>query len=85
MYTARLGPQPKKFLKKAEKEAYKRITTEIRELEQHPFPKDIKRIVCKTGKTAYRVSVGSWRIEYVVFHDKKELLIYKTQKRPKAY
>ncbi len=85
MYRASLGSQPKKFLKKVEKSTYKRLISELRKLEQDPFPKDVKRVVSKTGRTAYRVRVGSWRIEYVVLYDEKELLIYKIDKRPKSY
>ncbi|MFQ5621492.1 MAG: type II toxin-antitoxin system RelE/ParE family toxin [Candidatus Nanoarchaeia archaeon] len=85
MYKAILGPQAKKFLKKADSVVKKRIVNEIRELEQNPFPQEIERVVSRKGRPAFRTRVGDWRVQYVVLRESSEILVFKIEKRPRAY
>ena len=67
MFDIFLGPQPEKFLKKADKELRERIWKKLDELKQNPFPSDVVRVVGRKEK-AFRVRVGAYRIQYYIFH-----------------
>lgn len=84
MYQIFLGTSSKKFLKKCERIVYDRIIKKIKELAINPFPSDVKRVVGKKQKI-FRVRVSSYRIQYVLFYDKNEILITDIDKRPRAY
>ena len=84
MFDVFLGPQPEKFLKKADKELRQRIWKKLDELKQNPFPSDVVRVVGRKEK-AFRVRVGAYRIQYYVFQDKKEIVIFDIDKRERAY
>jgi mRNA-degrading endonuclease RelE of RelBE toxin-antitoxin system len=84
MFGIFLGSQPEKFLKKSEKELRLRIWKKLDELKLNPFPQEVVRVVGKKGK-AFRVRVGAYRIQYYVFHDKKEIVIFDIDKRERAY
>ena len=84
MFNIFLGSQPEKFLKKSEKELRRRIWKKLDELKLNPFPSEVVRVIDKKGK-AFRVRVGSYRIQYCIFHDKKEIVIFDIDKREKAY
>ncbi len=73
MFDIFLGPQPERFLKKAEKE-----------LKQNPFPSEIVRVVGRKEK-AFRVRVGRYRIQYYVLQDKKQIVVFDINKRERAY
>jgi len=78
------GSQPEKFLKKAEKELRERLWDKLDELKLNPFPSDVVRVV-GTKEKAFRVRVGGYRIQYYVFQDKKEILVFDIDKRGRAY
>jgi len=84
MFDIFLGPQPEKFLKKAEKELRQRIWKKLDELKLNPFPSDVVRVVGRKEK-AFRVRVGVYRIQYYVLQDKKEIAIFDIDKRERAY
>ena len=84
MFDIFLGPQPERFLKKAEKELRQRIWKKLDELKQNPFPSDVVRVVGRKEK-AFRVRVGAYRIQYYVFQDKKEIAVFDIDKRERAY
>ena len=84
MFKIFLGKQPQKFLINAENELRDRIWKKLDELKENPFPSDVKRIEGKKEK-AFRVRVGNYRIEYIVLHQEKEIVVFKIEKRPKAY
>ena len=84
MFDIFLGPQPEKFLKKAEKELRQRIWKRLDELKLNPFPSDVVRVVGRKEK-AFRVRVGVYRIQYYVLQDKKEIAIFDIDKRERAY
>jgi mRNA interferase RelE/StbE len=84
MFDIFLGPQPERLLKKADKELRQRIWKKLDELKLNPFPSDVVRVVGRKEK-AFRVRVGSYRIQYYVFQDKKEIAVFDIDKRERAY
>ena len=84
MFNIFLGPASRRFLKKCDKRLYDRIVKKIKELAIEPFPSDSKRVISKKEKV-FRVRVGDYRIEYVVFYDKNEILISDIDKRERIY
>ena len=84
MFDIFLGPQPERFLKKAEKELRQRIWKKLDELKQNPFPSDVVRVVGRKEK-AFRVRVGAYRIQYYVLQDEKQIAIFDIDKRERAY
>ncbi|MDO8563554.1 MAG: type II toxin-antitoxin system RelE/ParE family toxin [Nanoarchaeota archaeon] len=84
MYNISLGSKAEKFLKKTEKEIRLRVWDKIDELKLNPFPSEVVRIVGNNEK-AFRVRVGSYRIQYYVFQDKNEIVIFNINKRERAY
>ena len=84
MFDIFLGPQPERFLKKADKELRQRIWKKLDELKQNPFPSDVVRVVGRKEK-AFRVRVGAYRIQYYVFQDKKQIAVFDIDKRGRAY
>jgi len=73
-----------KFLKKADTTLRARIMDKLQRLAQDPFPPDSKRIIGREEKI-YRVRVGDYRILYVVFFDKNQILVINIDKRSKVY
>ena len=84
MFQLFFGTQPQKFLKKCDETLYARLMKKLDELRNDPFPTDVKRVIGKKSK-AFRVRVGDHRIQYLVFHEKNEILVFDIEKRPKAY
>lgn len=84
MFNIFLGPQPEKFLKRAEKVLRERIWKKFDELKSNPFPSEVVRVVGRKEK-AFRVRVGAYRIQYYVFQDKKEIAVFNIDKRERAY
>ena len=75
---------PRKFLEKLDKELFDRIIKKIESLKENPFPSDVKRVVGRKEKF-FRIRVGKYRILYVIFDDKKEILITDVDKRESVY
>ena len=84
MFKVELANPAKRFLKKCDLELYERIINKIKQLASDPFPQDVKRVVGRTEKV-FRVRVGDYRIQYVVFPEKSLLLIADVDKRSRAY
>lgn len=84
MFKILLGPPSRRFLKKCEKEVYNRTLKKIKQLAVDPFPSDSKRVVGRKEKV-FRVRVGDYRLQYIVFYNKNEILISDIDKRPRAY
>ena len=84
MFDIFLGPQPERFLKKADKELRQRIWKKLDELKQNPFPSDVVRVVGRKEK-AFRVRVGAYRIQYSVLQETKEITVFDIDKRESAY
>ncbi|MBU2565600.1 MAG: type II toxin-antitoxin system RelE/ParE family toxin [Candidatus Thermoplasmatota archaeon] len=56
----------------------------MKDLSVDPFPSDAKRVVGRKEKV-FRVRVGDYRILYVVFFDKNEILISDIDKHERVY
>ena len=84
MFDIFLGPQPEKFLKKADKDLRRRIWEKLDELKLNPFPSEVVRVVGRKEK-AFRVRVGAYRIQYYVLQEKKQIAIFDIDKRGRAY
>ena len=76
--------QPRKFLKKYDKHIVKRLLTKIREtLLNNPVPHDAKTIVNAHG--SFRIRIGDFRILYRVNHQENKIVVFKIEKRERAY
>lgn len=84
MYNISLSSKSERFLKKAEKGIRLRIWDKIDELKINPFPSDVVRVAGIKEK-AFRVRVGSYRIQYYVFQDRNDIVIFDIDKRKRAY
>ena len=84
MFKILLSSHSKKFLKKSDKQLSQRLINKIKELSHDPFPTDSKRVVGRKDKV-FRVRVGSYRIEYVVYYEVNEVLITDIDKRERIY
>ncbi|MBI4140123.1 type II toxin-antitoxin system RelE/ParE family toxin [Candidatus Woesearchaeota archaeon] len=84
MFDIFFGPQSEKFLRKSEKELRERIWSALEELQIDPFPKGVKKVLGKTEKV-FRIRVGKYRIQYCVFQEKMEILIFDIDRRENAY
>jgi mRNA interferase RelE/StbE len=84
MFKLVLSSYTQKFLKKSDKQLYQRLINKIKELSVNPFPTDSKRVVGRKEKI-FRIRVGDHRIEYVIYHETKEILIADIDKRERIY
>lgn len=84
MFRIYLGSHARRFLGKSHKELYNRIMEKIKNLSSDPFPTDAKRVAGRKEKV-FRVRAGDYRIQYVVFYDRSEILISDIDKRERAY
>ena len=76
--------QPKKFLKKQDKQIINRILTKIDNLLiENPVPHDSKSIVGKHN--CFRIRIGKHRALYRINYQTNKIIIFKLDKRPKAY
>ncbi len=83
-YRIVLASAPQKFLDKLGNELFDRIMKKLETLKVNPFPSDVKGVVGRKEK-AFRVRVGKYRILYVVFDDKNEILVTDIDKRESVY
>jgi len=84
MFDVEFSSQPRKFLKKAEKQVAKRIIERVEKLRTDPFPSDVKRVVNQKEKV-FRVRVGDYRIQYSVIYEKNLIFVSDVDKRTRAY
>jgi len=84
MFKLVLSSHTQKFLKKSDKELYQRVIKKIKELSDDPSPPDSKRVVGRKDKI-FRVRVGDYRIEYIVYYEENEVLIADIDKRERIY
>ena len=84
MYSIFLGPQSQRFLKGLDKELRKRIWEKLDELKLDPFPRGVEQVLGKKEKS-FRVRVGKYRIQYVLFKERNEIAIFSVDKRGRAY
>lgn len=74
MLRIELSNSSKKFLKQCDNSLYERIISKIKLLSENPFPQDTKRVLGQKEKI-FRIRVGKYRIEYVIFLDENLLFI----------
>ncbi len=74
----------KKFLKNSDRNLQIRLIEKIENLIIEPFPQDSKRVKGRKDKI-FRVRVGNYRIEYIIFFDKNLILISDIDKRGRIY
>ena len=84
MFSIELGNPPKRFLKKCDRAIYERLLTKIKSLSSNPFPQDVKRVVGRKEKV-FRIRSGDYRIQYIVFYEKKVIVVTDVDKRSHAY
>ena len=84
MFAVYLSSNAERFLKRSPKDLRERIFQKIKNLSEDQFPSDSKRVRGRDEKI-FRIRVGDYRVQYVVFYDKKEVLISDIDKRERAY
>ncbi len=84
MFTVELSSNAENFIKKSDLHIAKRIVEIIEKLKDDPFPSDIKRVVNRREKL-FRVRIGDYRIQYLVFYEKNLIFISDIDKRQRAY
>ena len=84
MLNVEFSKKAKKFMKDSEKNIQKRLIEKIENLKIEPFPQDTRRVKGREEKI-FRVRVGKYRIEYVLFFDKNIILISNIDKRGRIY
>ncbi len=84
MFKIVLSSHTQKFLKRADKQLYQRLIKKIKQLTEEPFPSDSKRIINRKEKI-FRVRVGDYRIQYIVYFENNKILITDVDKRERAY
>lgn len=76
--------QPQDFLDKSDKHIAKRIMDKIDELLiKNPAPHSSKSIVGEHG--VFRIRIGNYRALYRIDYNKKKVIIFKIDKRSRAY
>lgn len=83
-FTLSYDKQPLKFLKNQDKHLVVRLTNKIKTtLPNNPVPHNSRSL---TGKhSCFRIRVGDYRILYRINYQKKKIIIFKIDKRPRAY
>ncbi len=84
-FPSEFSSQVKKYIKKLDPVAKKRIENRIDKPEENPFPSDVERVEKYKGEKPFRVRVGKYRILYLVRHNPNRLLIAKLDKRDRIY
>jgi len=76
--------QPLRFLKLQDKHIVQRILDKIDELLlDNPVPHNAVAIVGEHG--AFRIRIGDYRALYRVNYKEKKIVVFKLDKRPRAY
>lgn len=81
-YAVQLAPSVKKQLKRLGKTQAERLTVAIYLLGEDPRPAGCKRL---TGRDAYRVRVGDYRIIYEVHDGVLQVLVLRVGHRREVY
>ena len=81
-YKILLSRQAKKFLSGLEEKIEARIITKMHLLSE-PF--EVDHVKIKKSPKTYRTRVGDYRILYIVFYDKKIVVVSKIDKRSRVY
>lgn len=77
--------QPKKFLKKQDKQLSKRIIDKLEFiLSSNPVPPNARRIT-NHKELVFRIRIGNYRVLYRINYKTNRIIIIKIDKRSKAY
>jgi mRNA interferase RelE/StbE len=82
-YKIYLSGKAKKEYEKLQKREKQRIKKKLKILESNPFPMGYKKL--KGRKEVFRVRIGDYRVLYTIDTKKRAVLIFKIEKREKAY
>ena len=74
-----------KFLNDLRDDDHQRVEEKIKSLALDPFPREVVRVMGRSGEKIFRVRVGHYRILYIVDFDQKQVVIDSIDKRPRAY
>ena len=77
------GTKSLKFLSKLEKVSKERVFKRIKELDEDPFPSDVKKL--KGEKDVYRIRIGDFRVLYRIIPEDDVILIFRVDKRSRVY
>ena len=77
------GTKALKFLSKLEKGNKERVFTKIKELENDPFPSDVKKL--KGEKDVYRIRIGDFSVLDRLIPEDDIILVFRVDKRSRAY
>lgn len=81
-YSVKLKPSIKKQLKRLDKKQAKRILIQIYLLADNPFPHGVEQL---TGKKAFRIRVGDYRIIYEVQNTQLLVWVIRVGHRREVY
>jgi len=71
------------FLEKVDPRTREKVMEKLRELEQSPFPRGCLKL--KGEVDTYRLRVGPIRVLYKILWDEKVTIVFKIERRKKAY
>ena len=70
---------PIKIRERQQKRVFKKIT----ELENDPFPSDVKKL--KGEKDVYRIRIGDFRVLYRIIREDDIILVFRVDKRSRVH
>lgn len=82
VYKVELLKRTKKSLIKLHPEIFSRISKALQELAYSPFPNNSKKL---TGRDAYRLRIGDYRVIYEINEDEKLITILDVDHRSNIY
>lgn len=84
MFEIKLDSQAIDFLKKCDKDLFKRIKSKLKTLTSNPVPYDSKRVLGYEEPT-FRIRIGKYRALYRINYKENRIVVVKIDHREKAY
>lgn len=85
MYSLELSQRAQRFLDKLDLHIKERIESSLKRLKENPVPSDAKFICREGGDKVFRYRIGDYRALYILYDDKKMILVTKIDKRARVY
>ena len=83
-YSISYDKQPIRFLKQQDKHIRERIVNKIENtLKENPVPHNARSIVGQHN--CFRIRIGDYRVLYRVDFSKRNIVVFKIDKRPRSY
>ena len=82
-YKIYLSKKARKEYEKLQKREKQRVKKKLGILELNPFPMGYKKV--KGQKEVFRIRIGDYRVLYTLSTEKRVVLIFRIEKREKAY